>query len=310
MSPADLVRALVSAARGPTVDSCAALREHAALAPEHTIDRAALGGLAAAGVGWAFACGYEAALTHLDPEATCGGMLTALCATEDGGGHPRAIRTALAPAPGGGYTLAGRKNWVTLGAEAQMLLVVASVGEDERGRNRLRVARVPAARAGVRLEEGGATPFAPEIGHARAFFDGVAVAESELLAGDGYDTVLKPFRTIEDAHVMAAVLGWSMGVARSSEWERAWIDEAAGLVLLLRTIGEEDPSRPETHLALAGAIASTKRLLDGAAWTRTDEAVRAGWQRDRALLDVASNVRAARHEAAWRALSSTVPSGD
>jgi hypothetical protein len=310
MSPADLVRALLSASREPPIDSCAALRRHAMRAPEHTIDRAALGGLAAAGVGWAFACGYEAALAPLDPAATCNGTLTALCATEEGGGHPRAIRTTLAPAPGGGYTLSGRKTWVTLGAEADVLLVVASVGVDERGRNRLRVARIPASREGVRLEEGGTAPFAPEIRHARAAFDGVAVEDSELLPGDGYDTVLKPFRTIEDAHVMAAVLGWSIGVARASGWERVWIDEAVGLVLLLRTTGEQDPSRPETHVALAGAIASTKRLLDAAAWTHADPAVRAGWQRDRALLEVASNVRAARHEAAWRALGSTVPQHD
>jgi hypothetical protein len=305
MSPADLVRALVAGSPEPRIASCSALREHAGRAPAGTIDRAALGGLSAAGVGWAFACGYEAALVRLDPESTRGGALTALCATEEGGGHPRAIRTTLAPAPGGGHTLTGRKNWVTLGSEAQVLLVVASTGQDEGGRNRLRVARVPASRDGVRLEEGGDAPFAPEIRHARATFDHVAVAEAELLPGDGYVAVLKPFRTIEDAHVMAAVLGWSVGVARASAWERAWIDEALGLVLLLRAIGAEDPSRPETHLVLAGAITATRRALDAAPWERCDAGVRAAWERDRPLLDVASNVRAARHETAWRALAGT-----
>ena len=90
-----IVRALLADAAGAPIASAEALRAQAAAAPADTVDRAALGGLAAAGVGWAFACGYEAALARLDPGATRGGLLAALCATEEGGGHPRAIRTTL-----------------------------------------------------------------------------------------------------------------------------------------------------------------------------------------------------------------------
>jgi hypothetical protein len=155
----------------------------------------------------------------------------------------------------------------------------------------------------VRLEPGGVTPFAPEIGHARAVFEEVLVEEGELLPGDGYSTVLKPFRTIEDVHVMAAVLGWGIGVGRRSAWDRAWLDEAIALVVALRAIGASPPSHPGTHVALAGALTGTKRLLDTAAWDRVEAAVRSAWQRDRPLLDVASTVRAARLEAAWGALT-------
>jgi acyl-CoA dehydrogenase len=264
-------------------------------------ERAVLGGLASAGVGWAFACGYEGALARLDP--TPSGGLAAMCATEAGGGHPRAIQTSLVPMAGGGWTLSGRKTWVTLGVDTDRLLVVATTGTDAEGRNRLRVARVPSRRAGVLLAPGAATPFAPEIGHASATLEGVAVAEHEVLPGDGYEAFLKPFRTIEDVHVTAAVLGWAIGVARASGWERGWIEEAVAITLALRAVSACDPSRPETHVALAGAMASTKRALDGAAWTRASAAVRSGWERDRALLDVASVVRGARLEAAWRALS-------
>jgi alkylation response protein AidB-like acyl-CoA dehydrogenase len=305
--PMELVRALLASAT-PTAPlaSIDALRAHAARGPEDTIARAALGGLAAAGhpgLAWAFACGYEAALARLDPEALRGGRVTALCATEDGGAHPRAIRTSLAPAAGGGWTLEGRKSFVTLGEHAEVLLVVASTGLDAEGRNRLRVARVPVTRRGVRVEPGVSTPFAPEIGHARVVLEGVAVSDAELLEGDGYDAVLKPFRTIEDAHVMAAVVGWAVGVARASRWEHAFLEQAAGIVLVLHAVGAADPSRPETHVALAAGLASTRRLLEGAPWDQADAALRAGWERDRALLDVASRVRAARLESAWRALS-------
>jgi alkylation response protein AidB-like acyl-CoA dehydrogenase len=302
----DLVRALLTGAADASVASATTLKVHSARASGDTVERAALGGLAAAGVGWAFACGYEAALARLDPEAARDGSLTALCATEEGGGHPRAIRTTLTPHGGDGrHVLTGRKAWVTLGAEAEVLLVVASVGVDAHGRNRLRVARVPSTRAGVRLEPGGATPFAPEIGHARAVFEEVLVDEGELLPGDGYATVLKPFRTIEDAHVMAAILGWGIGIARRTAWERAWIDEAVALVVALRAIGAAAPSEPGTHIALAGTLAGTRRLLHAAAWDRVDPPVRAAWERDRVLLDVASTVRAARLEAAWRALTAS-----
>jgi hypothetical protein len=297
-----LVRTLATGATTPAIASAADLRGHPAAACSDPVERAAAGGLAATSLGWAFACGYEAALERLDPGATHEGRtLAALCATEEGGGHPRAIRTALRARDEGGWTLTGRKTWVTLGADADVLLVVASAGAGDDGRNRLRIARVPADRAGVRLEPGPPLPFAPDIGHARAAFDAVTVETPELLPGDGYDTYLKPFRTIEDVHVLAAALGWATRIARASRWERAWIDEAIALVVLLQGVAAMPPA-PETHVALAGALSATRRLLAGAPWDRADAPTREGWERDRPLLDVASTVRAARREAAWRAL--------
>ena len=125
-------------------------------------------------MGWAFACGYEAALARLDPGARAAGSLRALRNRGRRGGHPRAIRTTLV-APDGGHELTGRKSVGHPRRGREVLLVVASTGHDAQGRNRLRVARIPSTRAGVRIEAGGRTPFAREIGHARAFFDDVMV---------------------------------------------------------------------------------------------------------------------------------------
>ncbi len=62
------------------------------------------------------------------------GHLVALAATEEGGGHPRAIKTALARTPdGAAWQLTGDKGFVTLGTEADVLLVVASVGKSTTG---------------------------------------------------------------------------------------------------------------------------------------------------------------------------------
>jgi acyl-CoA dehydrogenase len=264
-----------------------------------TVDRAAALGLAADRLGYACAGGYGAALVRLDP--AIGERAASLCATERAGGHPRHIETRLSPS-GDGWTLSGAKSWVTLASSAAVLLVVASVGVDAASKNRLRVARVPSDRAGVTLTARAPAPFAPEIDHGEARFDVVEVAAHELLAGDGYDGVLKPFRTLEDIHVLAAAAGHLVGVARAYAWPRAWIEEALALVVTLRALGDEDASRREVHLVLAGVFEAFGRLVASAdaSWASAPAVVRERWSRDRPLLGVASSVRAMRREAAWR----------
>src|SRR6185295_153430 len=66
------------------------------------VDRAFAGGACADRLGFAFAGGYAEALRALVPELPPG-SITALCATEEGGAHPRAIRTRLVPAGPGRY---------------------------------------------------------------------------------------------------------------------------------------------------------------------------------------------------------------
>ncbi len=305
-----LVQALAAGEARIQIRCAADLRAYRALqVGGHTVDHAALGGLVADGLGWAYAAGYEAAIARLDPQGMQGGVLGSLCATEEGGGHPRAIRSTLT-ARDGGYALSGTKSWVTLAEDADLLLVVASVGADGEGRNRLRVARMPAGRAGIIVRGAPPLPFVPEVGHAKATFDAVAIGESELLPGDGYDDALKPFRTIEDIHVMAAVLGWAIGVGRASAWPRSWMDEALALVALFRAASDQAPLAPETHVVLAGAQSFARRLLGEAAWSQSEEAVRSRWERDRRLLEVASTVRGARLEAAWRALTGGKSGGE
>jgi alkylation response protein AidB-like acyl-CoA dehydrogenase len=296
------LRALAAGTATIRIRSASDLRAwRAANEGAHTVEQAALAGLVADGMGWAFAGGYEAALARLDPQGMRGDVLGSLCATEEGGGHPRAIRTSLTPSDDG-FRLSGQKSWVTLGDDADVLLVVASVGADAEGRNRLRVARVPARREGIVVSEGAATPFVPEIAHAKATFVDVVIHPHELLPGDGYDDALKPFRTIEDVHVMAAVLGWAIGIGRASAWPRTWIDQALALIATFRTVSDEPPLAPETHVALAGAQSLARRLLGDAPWSQCDPGARSRWERDRPLLEVAGKVRVARLEAAWRAL--------
>jgi len=261
---------------------------------ERPIDRALRGGHAADGVGPAFVAGYGAALAALVPGVAA---RTSLCATEQGGAHPRAIATTLADG-----RLRGRKTWATLAHQAELLLVVASTGADERGRNRLRLVRVRADAPGVTITPMPAPPFAPEIGHAEVVLD-VAVAADDVLPGDGYDDYLKPFRTVEDVHVHAALLGWVLALAERHAWPHELIERLLAVAAALRALAAAPPLAPATHLALAGAIATTRELLDRAPWASLDPDAHARWQRDRPLLDVAGRARAARLEAAWRAVA-------
>ena len=80
-------------------------------------DRAVALALSVDRVGYAFAGGYHAALRALAPSVP-EDRVVAFCATEDEGAHPRAIRTSLAKAPGGGFSLTGRKRWATLARSA------------------------------------------------------------------------------------------------------------------------------------------------------------------------------------------------
>lgn len=261
------------------------------------IERALVGGVLSDRLGFGFASGYAEALRALAPTHAAG--ITALCATEESGNHPKAIQTRLEKA-GQGYTLTGKKKWATVATEASVLLIVASTGE-EGGKNRLRVVRVPANAPGVTLVPS-ATPFVPEIPHAEVELRGVSIAESDILPGDGYDDYLKPFRTVEDLHVHGAIAGYLIGVARRHNLDHAVIEPLLALATAVHALAHANPRSPATHVALAGVIALSVHAVETVeqAWGVPD-AEHARWHRDRALLKVASAARAARREKAWEA---------
>jgi acyl-CoA dehydrogenase len=272
-------------------------------------DRAFAGGACADRLGFAFAAGYAEALRVLVPDLPPG-SITALCATEEAGVHPRAIRTRLVATEPGRYTLTGRKKWATVASAASSLLVVASTGEDA-GKNRLRVVRVRADAPGVRLHPATA-PFVPEIPHAEVELDGVIASDADVLPGDGYDAYLKPFRTIEDLHVHAALAGYLIGVARRHCFPHELQERLLVLAVAARALAHADRTAATTHVALAGVIDLAHRLVGeleplwsaaaGDEWSR--------WQRDRPLLRVAGGARAVRRDRAWSILDGTAPSAE
>ena len=279
---------------------------------EGSVDRALWGGLHADRLGFAFAAGYGSALRRLSTHA--GAAIpdgnVCLAVTESGGGHPRAIHTTLREQDGV-LLVRGEKTFATLASRSDSMLVVASRGKNESsGRNELVVIRIPRDAKGVTIEDRPPLPFAPEIPHAVVRFDDVAIASSAILPGDGYEVWVKPFRTIEDTHVLAATIGYLAGVARNYDFDRVVLAELVAHAAGLTDVGARDPSNPVTHVLLAGIFSSARKLaasLDADWHHKVTAEERERWLRDLPLLLVAENARTKRTENAFAAL--TAPRG-
>lgn len=299
-------------ARGPYKGLPEWLRELSRCPFSGHVERALWAGFHADRLGYAFVGGYGAALSRLvDHVGQAEGVLArplpanvCLCATESGGAHPRAIATRL-DKQGGALVLDGEKTFATLATVADELLVVASRGLEADGTNRLRLVRVKPNAKGVTIVARPETPFTPEIPHAIVRFDRVVVETEDMLPGDGYERWVKPFRTIEDTHVLAATVGYLQGAARAHGFGHDVSAELVSLSLSLIDVGARDPESPLTHIVLAGLFGAARRLVASldAAWSKAPEDERARWARDLPLLTIAENARGKRTEAAWGRLS-------
>jgi hypothetical protein len=246
---------------------------------------ALLGGRLAATPGLAFLAGYQGALRVLWPCAPW--SLGALCVTENKSVRPADMQTRLSD-----LRLHGRKDFVTAGDAADWLLVAAR--EEPQGHAvNVALGVVRNGDPGIRVEVLPSLPLMPDIGHARLHLEG---AHCERLAGDGWDDYVKPFRSIEDLHVLTAVGAWLYGVGQESNWPQALQLRLLGLLAGCAEVARQGPTQPVTHLLLAGLFAQFAALD-----TEVHAAFAAGpadwaalWQRDRGLLSIAAAARGKR----------------
>lgn len=202
---------------------------------------AVLGGACAATPGLAFLAGYQGALRVLWPSAPA--SLGALCVTENKSTRPADMSTRLQ-----GLLLNGRKDFVTAGDAADWMLVAAR--EDVHGESpRLALAVVHAGAPGMRVENLPPLPLMPDVSHARLHLHNV---HCERLAGDGWDAYVKPFRSIEDVHVLAALTAWHYGVARECQWPQPLQLKLLALLAGCAEVARLSPSAAVTHVLLAG----------------------------------------------------------
>ncbi|EJZ56964.1 Acyl-CoA dehydrogenase [Pseudomonas fluorescens R124] len=246
---------------------------------------AVAGGRRMATPGLAFLVGYQAALRMLWPSAPP--SLGALCATEQRSLRPADMQTRLTD-----LRLNGQKDFVTAGDAADWLLIAAR--SDEPGETpRLSLAVVYPGEPGVRVEKLPALPLMPDISHGRLYLDG---ALCELLAGDGWDAYVKPFRTLEDVYVLSAMTAWLYGVGQDSGWSQPLLLRLLALLGGCAEASRQPPNNPAGHVLLGGLFAQfdafkpeiDRTLAEGnPEWALM-------WQRDQSVMQLAAGARAKR----------------
>ncbi|KQT66834.1 MULTISPECIES: acyl-CoA dehydrogenase family protein [unclassified Pseudomonas] len=246
---------------------------------------AVAGGRRMATPGLAFLVGYQAALRMLWPSAPL--SLGALCATEQRSLRPADMQTRLRD-----LRLSGRKDFVTAGDAADWLLVAAR-SEEPGEPPRLSLAVVYPGEPGVKVEKLPALPLMPDISHGRLYLDG---ALCELLAGDGWDAYVKPFRTLEDVYVLSAMTAWLYGIGQDSDWPQALQLRLLALLAGCAEASRQAPNNPPGHVLLGGLFAQFEALAG-----EVDQALGNGpvewaqmWQRDKGVMQLAAGARAKR----------------
>ena len=246
---------------------------------------AVAGGRRMATPGLAFLVGYQAALRMLWPSAPP--SLGALCATEQRSLRPADMQTRLTD-----LRLTGQKDFVTAGDAADWLLIAAR-SEQPGESPRLSLAVVYPGEPGVRVEKLPALPLMPDVSHGRLHLDD---ALCELLAGDGWDAYVKPFRTLEDVYVLSAMTAWLYGVGQDSGWPQPLQLRLLALLAGCAEVSRQPPNNPAGHVLLGGLFAQFDGLK-----TEVDQALRDGnpewaamWQRDQSVMQLAAGARAKR----------------
>lgn len=262
-------------------------------------------------LGLAFTLGYAAATRGLGRALGHDGWFT-LAASESGGAHPRAIQTTLRE-DGAGLHLGGTKRWSTLATVAPRILVIATRGARD-GRPDLGAVWIEPGAPGVTVTRMPDAPFCPEVPHAELLLD-ARVARSAAIDGDAYAEIVKPFRTLEDVAVQAALLAFLIGSGRRWSFDRALIARAAALFELSLALWRAAVNRAAAsvhdeaalHVALDGLLAQSQALIEAFSpeWQRAPAEVGARVLRDLPLLAIAGKARVLRAERAWQRIEAT-----
>lgn len=244
------------------------------------------------------------------------GNVAALCISEKGGGHPRAIATTAIP-DGSGWRIDGTKTYTTLLPMARTLFVACRTDTPEAAlspegglrtgdgakapRPTIRVVRVSAPHPGVNKRPMPPTPFCPEIPHGITELNHVLVGPEAMLEGDGFARLVRPFRTVEDVHVSMALTGYLLGTGRRHGWATGACEELFAIAAALRRIDDGDPAATSQHIALAGTLGLLEQwqVAHDHLWSQVPTETRARWQRDRPVLRIAGKVREIRRQRAW-----------
>lgn len=278
---------------------------------ELSIERAIWAGRSASCLGYAFAGAYQAAIEnlfaeYLDPQNP---ELASLCVSETAGNHPKQIQTQLSRLEGA-WQIDGLKSFVSGAQEAQAVFVVCRLSTAGAAQADLKVVKLSTQQAGLSIETMPTLAFVPEVSHGKVKLDRVALAPEQILPGDGYLNYMKPFRTVEDLHVSAAVAGYLLGESLAVKnpelaWPAELKERLIALLLTQQACAQMPWQDPALHLAMAGMRTTLNQIIKDCdvAFNKANSVAYEHWQRDQKLLQIASKAGLARTAKARAAFS-------
>jgi acyl-CoA dehydrogenase len=260
-------------------------------------------GARAGQLAFAFAGGYQCAIRRLLPELPPDAFV-ALLLSEGKRQRPDELLTTLRAAGDGRFLLEGEKSWVMGGAAADALLVVATRGVAADGRTESAMILLPAHTAGVTHESRQDALILPALPHGRVRFSSVDVQPGMILPGDGWTRYARPFRTIEDIHVSAAIAAHLAVHAIRREFPPALLATLAACILRLQDCTRADASDTVAHLLLAAAERELQQACVQAneLLKQDDDAFARDWRANAAIVGLAIPARQKRLEKALAAM--------
>lgn len=266
---------------------------------KNSIDKALLGGFCFRQTSFAFASAYQSAMEsmfRLDGKA-----IAALCHTEKGVKKPREMQTTLT-CHKGKTVLNGSKSFVSGGTDAEVLFISAVDLRETTNAEQahVRIVKLDAKRTGINAKALPTLPFVPELSHAALALNQVTLSDEDIVDGDGYKDMIKPFRSEEDIHILAALTAQRLRVALDQKQTDIAV-RLLSLVSSIKGLETADRSAPSCHLQLAGVKASFEDIvaLQEPLITQSMPAFQAAWRRDKALLSIAEKAQSIRTQHAW-----------
>lgn len=289
-------------ASGPAPETLAQWRKSLRVGND-TFASAVESGAHAGQLAFAFAGGYQAAIRRLLPSLAPDAFV-ALLLSEGKRQRPDELLTTLTPTGDGNHFLSGEKSYVMAGAAADFLLVVARQGVVADGRACSAMILLPALAAGIAHEARHEAIILPALPHGRARFERVDVSPEMILPGDGWTRYAKPFRTIEDIHVSAAIAAHLAVHAIRRGFPQGLVASLAACLSRLAECAYADVNDAAAHVLLAAAERELQQvcLQANELVKNDDDGFARDWRANFSITALAVPARAKRLEKALAAL--------
>jgi len=230
----------------------------------------------------AFSVGYRCALQCVLPELNQDSW-AAFCVSEAGGSSPKQLQVSVTS----DGIVAGEKSFVSMAEKAKQLIVIA-VAEKSDTRPKLKAVLVSAESQGVEILTMPNMGMMPEVSHGRLILKDV---KGSVLSGDGYADFNKPFRGIEDTHLLMSFTGLVLSKVIRNNLNNELIDQC--LLIASALLAVEFDDNPWSTLQINGAYQLFESLLVTfeKQLNEVSAEFKEQWEKDKKVFSLAKKIR-------------------